>query len=281
MEKRSTISPYTQWIIGILVLLAIWSAPPQALGQGGINLSEYSTLGKNPTVVGGEKELTRMLKYHLHIPDSLNEKKTIHVVCTVDADAHSHNYYIQSSDCPSLNQEALRVAQLLTWEPGKDKITNTPVTAKAAIALVFSPGARKKNAKLKQMWPSLPVQAADSSLDLCPKPDSIPEFIAGKDSLNRYLKKKLSYPEEAKIKNLQGTVVVEFIVEKNGFLSNLHIKEGLGGGCNEEALEIIGHTKWIPARQKGKYVRYKMTFPIVFKLDGGLNSHTSGDINQR
>jgi protein TonB len=95
----------------------------------------------------------------------------------------------------------------------------------------------------------------------------MPEFPGGEAALLRFLQMNIRYPAEAVTKNIQGTVMVEFIVEKDGSISSSRIMKGIGGGCNEESLRVVKlMPKWKPAKQAGKFVRVFFTVPITFRL---------------
>ncbi|HCX75205.1 MAG TPA: energy transducer TonB, partial [Algoriphagus sp.] len=75
------------------------------------------------------------------------------------------------------------------------------------------------------------------------------------------------YPEKAQSKEIEGTVIVSFIVEKDGSLSDIELMRGIGGGCDEEALRVVkGSGKWSPGEMNGSIVRTRMRLPIRFKL---------------
>ena len=95
----------------------------------------------------------------------------------------------------------------------------------------------------------------------------MPEYPGGEDALIRFLQKNIRYPADAVSKNIQGTVMVEIIVEKDGSISHPRVVKGIGGGCNEESLRVIKlMPKWKPAKQVGKYVRVYYAIPITFRF---------------
>lgn len=82
----------------------------------------------------------------------------------------------------------------------------------------------------------------------------------------RYVKDEINYPAAARRMGIQGRVYVEFVVAKDGTLTDVHIVKGIGAGCDEEALRIVlAAPPWNPGRQRGKPVRQRYTLPIVFK----------------
>ena len=94
-----------------------------------------------------------------------------------------------------------------------------------------------------------------------------PVFGNGDVALLQYLADKIKYPVMARENGIDGTVYVEFIIGKDGSVTDAKILRGIGGGCNEEALRVInGMPKWKPGRQQGNPVKVKFTLPIKFKL---------------
>ena len=95
----------------------------------------------------------------------------------------------------------------------------------------------------------------------------MPEFPGGMEAMMKYLSENIKYPEQAKEKNTQGRVLVTFIVEKNGSISDVKVVKGIGNGCDEEAVRVISAMpKWKPGMQNGKKVRVNFAIPISFKL---------------
>ncbi|MEO1049937.1 MAG: energy transducer TonB [Bacteroidota bacterium] len=83
-----------------------------------------------------------------------------------------------------------------------------------------------------------------------------------------HIQKNLKYPKQAKRMRVQGKVFVQFIVEKDGSLSEVEVIRGIGAGCDEEALKVIKSApKWIPGQQRNENVRVKMIFPLHFELN--------------
>lgn len=86
-----------------------------------------------------------------------------------------------------------------------------------------------------------------------------------------YIYRNLQYPEEAKAAGVEGRVVVQFIIERNGELTDVKIARDIGYGCGEEAVRVVNlmnsmDEKWIPGMQRGKPVRVQFTLPVQFKL---------------
>lgn len=95
-----------------------------------------------------------------------------------------------------------------------------------------------------------------------------PEYPGGEDALMEFLARNIKYPMYAKENNIQGNVYVTFVVEPDGKISTIKILRGIGGGCDEEAMRVIGlMPPWKPGSQLGKPVRVQFNFPIRFIIN--------------
>lgn len=95
-----------------------------------------------------------------------------------------------------------------------------------------------------------------------------PEPIGGFSSFYKYVSENLSYPRLARYNSIEGRVYIEFVVEKDGSLTDIKTLKGIGGGCDEEACRIISSApNWKPGKQRGNPVRVKMVIPILFRLE--------------
>lgn len=101
--------------------------------------------------------------------------------------------------------------------------------------------------------------------------EEMPVYPGGQDAMFAYISKNLKYPKEAMEKGIQGTVIVSFVVEKDGSINGVKTMRGIGGGCDEEAVRVVqGMPKWTPGKQQGKEVRVQYNLPIRFKLTAGM-----------
>ncbi len=80
------------------------------------------------------------------------------------------------------------------------------------------------------------------------------------------VQKKIVYPEMAMKAGIEGKVIVQFVIDKNGNVTNPFIVRGIGGGCDEEALRAVKEAKFKPGMQRGRAVQVRYTMPITFKL---------------
>jgi len=98
-----------------------------------------------------------------------------------------------------------------------------------------------------------------------------PQFPGGDNELLIFLKRNIKYPKLAKENNIQGTLFVEFIVNRDGSIKDVRIRKDtnyIGYGCEEEAIRIVkSMPKWIPGKYSGNNVKAFMVLPITFKLE--------------
>ena len=105
----------------------------------------------------------------------------------------------------------------------------------------------------------------DTVFSIC---EVMPEFPGGTEKFMEYLSGNIKYPEAAKDKNISGRVFIQFVVEKDGSVTNVGVMRGIGGGCDEEAIRVVkAMPKWKPGLQDGKPVRVSYILPVNFKLD--------------
>ncbi len=98
--------------------------------------------------------------------------------------------------------------------------------------------------------------------------EQMPQFPGGKDSLNLYLHNNVKYPNKALEMEIEGTVIVNFLINEDGEISQAKVTTGIGGGCDEEALRVINKMpKWVPARQSGIAVPIYYLLPVNFKIE--------------
>ena len=97
--------------------------------------------------------------------------------------------------------------------------------------------------------------------------DQMPEFPGGTEALLKFVANNVKYPEKAKDEEISGRVFISFVIEKDGSVSNVEVKRGIGGGCDEEAVRVIKSLpNWKPGIKDGKPVRVSYMMPINFKL---------------
>jgi protein TonB len=97
--------------------------------------------------------------------------------------------------------------------------------------------------------------------------EQVPTFQGGEAGFNKYLQKSIRYPAIARENNVQGRVIVQFVVERDGSLTDIKVVRGIGSGCDEEAVRALkASPKWKPGIQNGRPVRVQYSVPVSFAL---------------
>jgi protein TonB len=101
--------------------------------------------------------------------------------------------------------------------------------------------------------------------------ERMPELIGGLQGLQS----RIVYPEIARLAGIEGRVMVQFVIDEQGNVHNPVVLRGIGGGCDEAAVEAVKKAKFIPGMQRGRPVKVRYTLPVTFRLsvsDGRVNS---------
>ena len=98
--------------------------------------------------------------------------------------------------------------------------------------------------------------------------ESMPEFPGGQQALFKYLSENVKYPVIAQENGIQGRVICQFVVNKDGSIVDVEVvRSGGDASLDKEAVRVIkSMPKWKPGKQRGKAVRVKYTVPVNFKL---------------
>lgn len=205
---------------------------------------------------GGMANFYKFIAVNVQYPehafkDSIQGK--IYLSFIVEKDGQLTNVKVLKGLSPDLDEEAIRLLEISPkWNPGEQN--NLPVRQKLSLPISFI---LKDTISLKQ-------ESADSS-DIYSKVDQIAEFPGGVSALYNFLGKRLNYPELARARGIQGKVFVQFVVEKDGSLSNIKIMRSIGYGFAEEVVRVLKLSpKWNPAKKNGAPVRTLFTMPVNF-----------------
>lgn len=98
--------------------------------------------------------------------------------------------------------------------------------------------------------------------------DQMPQFPGGEREMMRFIKFNLHYPASAQENGVQGTVILNFVVDREGKITNIKVIKGIGFGCDEESIRVLQKMPlWSPGKQKGHTVLVSFTMPIRFVLN--------------
>jgi len=97
--------------------------------------------------------------------------------------------------------------------------------------------------------------------------EQMPTFPNGETAMMKYLRDNIKYPNIARENNIEGRVIVQFVVSKDGDIKNAKVVRGIGGGCDQEALRVVNAMpRWVPGKHNGRSVPVTFTLPILFEL---------------
>ena len=106
--------------------------------------------------------------------------------------------------------------------------------------------------------------------------EEMPEFPGGPKALMNYLMENVKYPKTAFDADIQGRVIAQFVVDKEGTVRDAHVVKSVDPALDAEALRVINNMpKWRPGRQNGKVVNVKYTIPVNFNLQGDDKKESS------
>jgi protein TonB len=95
-----------------------------------------------------------------------------------------------------------------------------------------------------------------------------PEFPGGMPAFYKFVGDKMKYPAQARRMGIEGRVFVQFVVDKDGTVTEVTAVKGIGAGCDEEAERVLRTApKFKPGKQRGRPVKVRMVLPIIFKLN--------------
>lgn len=97
--------------------------------------------------------------------------------------------------------------------------------------------------------------------------EQMPQFPGGDAALFEYLSTHIKYPTIAEENGVQGRVIVTFVVERDGSITDVKVVKSVDPSLDKEASRVVaGMPKWIPGKQNGSAVRVKYTVPVTFRL---------------
>lgn len=217
--------------------------------------------------IGIKDQLENTLQTQLNLPKILLDKdwnEKVIVFMNIDSLGHAFNLRFDKGLNNFLRKD---IQKIITMMQFKRTLHLPNEEAPYFISMHLSTNSYRKYKKQKQkliVKSKLPV---DSTLTIFSKADKSPEYYKdGEEGLVNYFIEQLDYPKMAIEQSIEGTVVIDFVVETNGYTSNINVKKSVNGGCTEEAVRLIKETRWQPAEKGGKLVRYKITYPITFSL---------------
>ena len=232
------------------------------------NSNTFLIVEQMPQFPGGARELMRFIKNNLRYPTmavELNVQGKVLVNFIVSRTGKIENAKVIESVYPAIDAEALRVVNSMPdWQPGKQN--GEAVDVSYVIPFEFKLQIPDEKSKGIVTGP-IPTKISPEEDVAFVIVEQMPRFPGGEEAMKLFIKDQLKYPAVAKELGVQGTVIINFVVNKEGKITRLKVVRGIGAGCDEEALRIMGvMPDWKPGMQGGKPVNVSYTVPIKFAV---------------
>ena len=230
----------------------------------------YIFVEEMPEFPGGAEEFRKFVQNALIYPQTAIEngiKGMVIVNFVVETDGSISDAKVLRGLDPACDAEALRVIKSTPkWKPGKQKGQIVRVQYSLPIRYDLSGGTSSApTSSEKKEQAGTKTQTEDE--EIFQFVEEMPEFPGGEEAFRKLVANNLIYPPTAIEKGIKGMVTVNFVVEKDGSISNAKILRSLDRECDAEALRVIkSMPKWKPGKQKGQVVRVNFSLPIKYDL---------------
>ena len=237
-------------------------------GKGTTTTDVYTVVEQMPQFPGGERALMQFIRANFRYPTSAAEtgvQGKVLVNFIVSSTGKVESAKVINSVHPALDAEALRVVNSMPdWLPGKQH--GEAVDVAYVLPVEFMLQTKDEKSKGIVTGP-IPTQISPEEDVAFVVVEQMPQFPGGEEAMMKFIRDNLKYPAVAKKQGVQGTVIIHFVVNKSGKITRIKVIRGIGAGCDEEAVRVIGMMPdWSPGMQGGKAVNVAYTVPFKFKL---------------
>jgi len=196
-----------------------------------------------PHFPGGDIELMKWLVNNIRYPeDAVKNKIEGRVVlrCIIKSDGSVDNVEVVKSLYPACDSEAVRVVKMMpNWIPIKQE--DNPRDVYYSLPVTFR----------------LPIDSVEV----------MPQFPGGDKEILKFLGANVRYPDEAIRNNIQGRVIVNFLVMADGTISDVKILQSVHPSLDKEAIRVVKRMpKWIPGTKNGEPAEIYFTLPVIFRM---------------
>ena len=224
----------------------------------------FKVVEEMPEFVGGMAECMKYLAANVNYPTEAIEKGIqgrviVQMVVTKEGDIADTK--IARGIDPLLDAEALRVVSgMPKWKPGKQK--GEAVNVRYTLPVMFRLGG---DADKKEASTQTEAKVDENGIhQVC---EEMPEFPGGMRECMNWLSKNVNYPATAQEKGIQGRVIIQFVVERDGSITEPKVVRGVDPDLDKEALRVVSAMpNWKPGKHKGEVVRVKYTLPVMYRL---------------
>ena len=226
-------------------------APDEQIGKAAQDADVFIIVEEMPSIVGGLQSIQENLVYPESAMTAGVEGRVI-IQFVVDKNGDVQQPVVVRGVESSLDAAALRAVEVAKFEPGRQR--GEAVDVKMSLPITFKlPGGSDSASR------SAASQRVDGQAD---GDVTMPELIGGLASIQQ----EMTYPQTAKESGVEGRVIVEFTVDKEGRVIDAQIVRGVGSGLDAEALRVVEKSLFDPGRKDGEPTEVKLTLPVTFKL---------------
>ena len=223
-----------------------------------------------PSFPGGEDALYKFIAENLRYPKEAQEnhiEERVFVSFMVSEKGELSDFNVEEGKNQLLINEAIRVVKLLPNFIPATK-TGVPFKQKLLLPINFRLNSKLTTDSTTSVSKDAPLPLDSAAYDFCPYAQP-PSFPGGDDALFEFLNKNLRYPQEAQENNIEGIVIVSFMVSEKGELSDFNVERGENLPLNNEAIRVAKlMPNFNPAITKyGEAIKYKYLIPVHFKLE--------------
>ena len=197
------------------------------------------------------------------IPNILYKLNGTKVVCVIDEQGNVTDFeFTQAPKNPAVAKELERCLKLLKYKPAIYKL----FTVKCKWNFWYDGNKSLLPEETEEQTSNVEAEkkVEDKVFDAV---EQQPSFPGGEGAMFSYISNNLQYPEKAQKNGIQGRVVVKFIVEKDGSISNVEVNRSVDTDLDNEVIRVIkSMPKWNPAKQNGTEVRAYYYVPVAFRL---------------
>ena len=216
----------------------------------------FTVVEQMPEYPGGEGALFKFIKKNITYPDSARNNDIqgrVVVGFVVNEDGSLSDVSIKKGISRDLDEEAVRVIKLLpNFKPGKQQGKPVKVAYVLPIAFKLTP---TDTQSLK----------SDTVYQIV---DQMPVFPGGDEAMLKFIQRNIQYPDMERRNDIQGKVVVGFVIKEDGSINDVGLRRGASKGLDEEAIRVAKLLpNFKPGMQKGQPVKVAFILPIMFKLE--------------
>ncbi|OPZ29966.1 MAG: transport protein TonB [Bacteroidetes bacterium ADurb.BinA174] len=310
-KTKSPARKLAKYLIALpLALLLVAGNSVYAQNQKGDEI--FTEVEKFPEFPGGNEAFMKFLAENIMYPviaQENNEQGRVVANFVVEKDGRISNIKVIRGVTAGLDAEAMRLLNSMPdWQPGEHK--GQPARVRFTLPIVFrlqgegsgeskspvTPVSVDANEKGKMLDEVVVTAYARPNTVIPPPPplpgrdnaesngdevfvvvENQPQYPGGTEAMNKFINENLQYPVIAQENGIQGRVIINFIIEKDGSLSDIRVVRGVDPALDKEAVRLIGSMpKWTPGKQRGYDVRVRYTLPITFRLSGNAPAVETG-----